>query len=111
MTDQAIVAIKERVKHKFKYLCDPDVDVAFDMALGDYLLIKYPSDNNRPLPENVQDSFVVSQWLYKRIIDILERAGMNLKSYSENGLRFEYASGNIDSTLVAELMPKAGVPK
>ena len=111
MTSQAVVAIKERVKNKFKYLCDRDVDVAFDMALGDYLLIKYPSDNNRPLPENVQDSFVISQWLYKRIIDILERAGMNLKSYSENGLKFEYASGNIDPVLVAELLPKAGVPR
>lgn len=111
MTDQTIIGIKQRVKNKFSYLCDTDIDVAFDMALGDYLLIKYPSDNNRPLPSQVADSFVVSQWLYKRIIDILERAGMNLKSYSENGLRFEYASGNIDSTLVAELMPKAGVPK
>lgn len=81
------------------------------MALSDYLLIKYPSDNNRPLPENIPDSFVISQWLYKRMIDILERAGLNLKSYSENGLKFEYASANIDPVLVAELMPKAGVPK
>ena len=111
MTEQAIVVIKERIKSKFKYLCDKEVDTTFDMALGDYLLIKYPSDNSRPLPNQVQDNFVVSQWLYKRMIDILERAGINLKSYSENGLKFEYASGNIDPVLVAELMPKAGVPK
>jgi hypothetical protein len=81
------------------------------MAVSDYLAIKYPSDNNRPSIESLNYDFFNTQWIYKRMIDILERAGMNLKSYSENGLKFEYASGNIDPVLVAQLMPKASVPK
>lgn len=81
------------------------------MALSDYLLIKYPSDNNRPTAETLVYDFVVTQWIYKRMMDILERAGVGLKKYSENGLSFEYADGNIDPVLVAQIMPRAGVPR
>ena len=102
--------LKYQIKQKYN-LEDEDVDTTFNMALGDYLLIKYPSDNNRPKVSEVALDFVALQWLYKRMIDILERAGLSLKGYSENGLSFTYADGNIDPVLVAEIMPKAGVPR
>lgn len=108
---QAISKIKADVKRKYSYVCEPDLDIAVDMAVGDYLAIRYPSDNSRPSVEDLNFDFFVSQWVYKRMIDILGRAGMNLKSYSENSLRYEYASSNIDPSLVAQILPKAGVPK
>lgn len=103
-------AIKTQIKKKYN-LDNDEVNIAYNMALSDYMLLKYPSDNNRPSVNDISIDFVVSQWLYKRMVDILERAGLNLKGYKENGLTFEYADGNIDPVLMAQIMPKASVPK
>ena len=103
--------IKEQVKNKFEYLTDADIDTCYNCALSDYLLIKYPSDNNRIKAENVVLDFVTSQWIYERMIDILDRAGTNVISYSENNLKYTYSSSNIDPQLVAKILPKASVPK
>ena len=108
--NERVSSIKTQIKQKYN-LSDEEVDIAYSMALSDYLLIKYPSDNNRPTPNRLSYDFVTTQWLYKRMMDILERAGLNLKGYSENGLSFTYADGNIDPVLVAEIMPRAGVPR
>lgn len=111
MTENSMVsAIKVKIGEKYNLASD-DVEVAFNMALSDYLLIKYPSENCRPKISEFVFDYVNTQWLYKRMMDILERAGLNLKGYSENGLSFQYSDGNIDPILVAQLMPKAGVPK
>lgn len=108
--NERVAQIKTQIKEKYN-LDDEAVDIAYNMALSDYLLIKYPSDNNRPSAEQLTYDFVTTQWLYKRMMDILERAGLNLKGYSENGLSFTYADGNIDPVLVAQIMPRAGVPR
>ena len=81
------------------------------MAVSDYLAIRFPSYNGRPDETSLDFDFFLSNWIYKRIIDILERVGMNLKSYSENGLRWEYANGNIDPSLITAILPKAGIPR
>ena len=82
------------------------------MALSDYMAIKYPSENNRPKVENLAIDFFISQWIYKRMVDILGRAGgISLTAYKENDLNFTYGGSYIDPQLVAEIMPKAGVPR
>ena len=111
MRNQLVEQVKMRIKQRFPNLKAQEIDTTFDMAVSDYLAIKYPSDNNRPNIGDLNYDFFNTQWIFKRMIDILERAGINLKSYSENGLSFEYANGNIDPVLVAQLMPKASVPK
>lgn len=104
--------IRTNIKTEYAWLSDEEVRKTYDMALSDYLLIKYPSDNNRPTVDNVELDFVATQWLYKRMVDILSRAGgSNVTSYKENGLSWTYAGSNIDPTLVAMLMPKASVPR
>lgn len=104
--------IKQNIKGEYEWLSDEDVQKTYNMALGDYLLIKYPSDNNRPSVDEVVLDFVAVQWLYKRMVDILGRAGgINVTSYKENGLSWTYAGSNIDPVLVAEIMPKASVPR
>lgn len=104
--------IRTNIKTEYAWLSDEEVRKTYDMALSDYLLIKYPSDNNRPTVDSVELDFVATQWLYKRMVDILSRAGgSNVTSYKENGLSWTYAGSNIDPTLVAMLMPKASVPR
>ena len=104
--------IKVNIRLENEWLSDEEIDKTFDMALSDYLLIKYPSDNNRPTRDKVEFDFVTTQWIYKRMVDILGRAGgLNVTSYRENGLSWTYASSNIDPVLVAQLMPKASVPR
>ena len=103
--------IRKRVKAKFPNLCENDFNNAFDMSVSDYMAIRFPSYNERPDVASLNFDFFINNWIYKRIIDILERVGLNLKSYSENGLRWEYANGNIDPMLVSSILPKAGVPK
>lgn len=110
---QVIEQTKVRIKQKFN-LSDKEVDTAYDMALSDYLAIRFPSYNNRPSPERLNIDWFVSEWIYKRMVDIVGRAGLpmsGLKSYRENDLSFEFADGNIDPALVAEILPRAGVPK
>ena len=104
--------IKLRVKQQYDYLSDDDVQSMYLMAISDYVMIRYPSENNRPKIEDVVIDFFVEQWIYKRIIDILSRAGgLNVIAYKENDLSIQYASGNIDPELVKQIMPKASVPR
>lgn len=104
--------IKERIHSKYAFLELEEVDACYDMALSDYLSIKYPSDNKRPNHENLSMDFLTEQWLYKRMVDILERAGgTSVTAYKENGVSFTYGGSYIDNALVAEIMPKGRVPR
>lgn len=110
--NQMVERIKINIRQEFDWLSDDEIQKTYDMALGDYLLIKYPSDNNRPSVNDVVLDFVTTQWLYKRMVDILGRAGgLNAVSYRENGLSWTYAGSNIDPALATEIMPKASVPR
>lgn len=104
-------SIKQAVKSKFTWLSDNDISHAFDIALSDYLFYKYPSENNRPTPEELNVTFVIQQWIIERMEDVLDRAGGNYLSYSENGLSWTYAQSHIDKALVNKLMPKAATPQ
>lgn len=103
---------KENLKQKYNYLSDADVDAIYDVALADYVFLRYPSENSRPKVENVKIDFFVSQWIYKRMDDIVQREGISsLTSYSENGLKYSFAGTDIDPQLVSQIMPKAGIPR
>lgn len=112
MLDKKLVSqIKENITNKYS-LSDEDIDMTFDLALGDYLRLKYPSDNNRPTLEQCNIDFATSQWILSRMIDIIDRAGYtNVESYRENGISIEYGSSQIDPVLVGQIMPRAGVPR
>ena len=104
--------IKVRVKVAYDWLSDEEIDTCYKMALSDFVAIKYPSDNNRPSVDNVVLDFFTAEWIYKRIVDILGRAGgISVTSYKENGLSLTYAGSYIDPQLVAQIMPKASVPR
>ena len=97
---------------QYDWLSDEEIENCYNMALSDYLAIKYPSENSRPTVDKLVFNFFNSQWLYKRMVDILERAGgISLTAYKENGLNLTYGGSYIDPQLVAQLMPKAGVPR
>ena len=110
--NQMVIQVKANIRQTYSWLTDDEIDKCYDMALSDYLAIKYPSANSRPAVEKVNYDFFTSQWLYKRMIDILGRAGgISVTAYRENGLSLSYGASFIDPQLVAQIMPKAGIPR
>lgn len=110
--NELIEQVKQRVSDKFDYLQSCEIDTLLDMAISDYIAVRYPSENGRPSKNDLHYDFFNTQWIYKRIIDILERAGAsNVVSYRENGLSYTYASSYIDDNLIKQIMPRVGVPK
>lgn len=104
--------IKLQVRQKYDYLSQDEIDTCFDLALSDFVRLKYPSDNNRPSIDKINIDFYTSQWVYARMLDILGRAGgTSITAYKENGISFTYAASYIDPSLVAQIMPKASVPR
>ena len=114
MSDQATIKsrLKTDIGSKYSWLADADLERAFNYALADYLLYKYPTENKRPSETNLNITFTIEQWLSQRMDDILSRGGgTNVTAYSENGISWEYATSHIDSALVNKITPKASTPR
>lgn len=113
MNDKSQIALaKSNIKKTYSWLTEDEIDRTYKMALSDYMALRYPSGNNRPNVDDIEFDFFNAQWIYKRMIDILSRAGgLNLTSYKENGLSLNYGGSFIDPELRAEIMPKASVPR
>lgn len=110
--NQQAEQIKARVRRQYDYLTMDEINTCYDLALHDFVRLAYPSSNNRPAVEKLDIDFYTSQWIYARMIDILGRAGgTSVTAYKENGISFTYAASYIDPSLVAQIMPKASVPK
>ncbi len=104
--------VTESVKSKYSYLEDADIEKAFNFALADYLMLRYPTENNRPEKELLEITFVVEQWILQRMDDILSRGGgTNVTAYRENGISWTYASSYIDKSLASLVVPKASTPQ
>ena len=103
--------IKAQIRQKYDYLSIEEINTCYNLALSDFVRLKYPSDNNRPAIDKLDIDFYTAQWIYARMLDILGRAGgTSVTAYKENGISFTYASSYIDPSLVAQIMPKASVP-
>lgn len=110
--NKLVEQIKEQIQTTYSWLQEEEVESCYNMALSDYLAIKYPSSSSRPNVDNVVFDFFNTQWIYKRMIDILGRAGgISVTAYKENNLNLTYGGSFIDPQLVAEIMPKVGVPR
>lgn len=104
--------IKSQVRQKYDYLSFEEVETCYNLALSDFVRLTYPSTNNRPAIDKIKVDFYTAQWIYARMLDILGRVGgTNVTAYKENGISFTYASSYIDPSLVAQIMPKASVPR
>ena len=103
--------VKQIIHRKYNWLSDEDMERCYNTAIKDYLLRKYPSSNNRPTVEQIQNDFIVAQWISDRMEDILSRAGGNIIDYKENGVSFTYASSYIDENLLKQILPQVGIPK
>ena len=110
--NKQVEAVKEQIQTKYSWLDDDEVDACYNMALSDYMALRYPSSNGRPSYDNLEVDFFVAQWIYKRMIDILGRAGgLNVEVYRENGLSLSYGASYIDPQLSSMIMPVVGVPR
>lgn len=107
-----IEQIKETILTRYNYLQEEEVDAMFDMAVSDYLRLKYPSMNSNVTNDTLVYDFTISQWIIARIIDILGRAGgLSVTAYRENNLNLTYGASYIDPELRKQIMPRAGVPR
>lgn len=99
--------------NQYDYLNDDEVNMLYNLAFSDYVAIKYPfQGGNRPEIADIVLDFVDTQWVYKRMLDILGRAGgISLTAYKENNLNLTYGASYIDPELYSQLTPCAGVPK
>ena len=110
--NQQAEQIKAQVRQKYDYLSFEEINTCYNLALSDFVRLTYPSSNNRPVIDKLDIDFYTSQWIYARMLDILGRAGgTSVTAYKENGISFTYASSYIDPSLVAQIMPKASVPR
>lgn len=100
------------VSNGYDYLDDDVINSLFELALTDYIMIKYPSVNNRPERDKIVFDYVNSDWIYKRMLDILGRAGgISVTAYRENNLNLTYGASYIDPELYSLITPNAGVPR
>ena len=88
--------MKDEFKNEHDYLSEDEVDRLYNKALGIYLDISFPYAQ-----EIVRDCMQ----------EILERNGVNARSYSENGLSIVYDATMISNGLRARLVPLAGEVK
>lgn len=104
--------VKQQVKQRYDWLSYDEIETCFNLALHDFVRLSYPSQSNRPKIENIKLDFLANNWLYARMVDILERGGgTSVTSYKENGISWTYAASYIEPMLVAQIMPKGGVPR
>ena len=110
--NRQVEQITAQIRQKYDYLSFEEINTCYNMALSDFVRLKYPSDNNRPAIDKLDIDFYISQWIYARMLDIIAREGAtNVTAYKENGISFTFASSFIDPVLVSQIMPKASVPK
>lgn len=109
---KSVDQIKTTIQKSYSYLKDAEVDAMFDMAVADYLRLKYPSMNSKVTKDTLVYDFTITQWIIARIIDILGRAGgLSVTAYRENNLNLTYGASYIDPELRKQIMPRAGVPR
>lgn len=109
---KAVEQIKSTIQERYSYLQNGEIDAMFDMAVADYLRLKYPSMNSNVTKDTLVYDFTISQWIIARIIDILGRAGgLSVTAYRENNLNLTYGASYIDPELRKQIMPRAGVPR
>lgn len=98
--------LKKGFMEEHSYLTDDEVDRLIDKATGIYLDLSFPFDHSiEAIPENRPRAV---QWVRDCMQEILDRNGINARSYSENGLTIIYDSTMISNGLRNRLTPKAG---
>ena len=116
MTSQEQARVQEakaNLQQRYPWLTNGEIDEAYEIALWDFIVHRYPSENGRPNEETlVYDPFTVNR-IKVRMIDILSRAGgINAVAYKENGIDIKYGASYVDPNWIASLgLPRVGVPR
>lgn len=110
-TNQQAEKIKLDFHEKYKFFSPEELNICYNKALTDFVMLSYPSKNNRPPIDKITLDFYDSNWILSRMEDIVAREGCSsYESYRENGISFTYASSYIDKNLASMIRPKASVP-
>lgn len=95
-------------------VADSTKDEVFKLKLDDAEVVAlntlYPYDCEQKELDKTNKRLM--NWQTRCAIELYRKIGTtNVQSYSENGLSVTYMTGLISSSLMNELVPKAGVPK
>ena len=95
-------------------VADSTKDEVFKLKLDDAEVVAlntlYPYDYEQKELDKTNKRLM--NWQTRCAIELYRKIGTtNAQSYSENGLSVTYMTGLISSSLMNELVPKAGVPK
>lgn len=93
---------------------DDTKDEVFKLKLDDAEIVAlntlYPYDYEQQTLDKTNKR--LANWQIRCAIELYKKIGTtNIQSYSENGLSVTYMTGLISTSLMNELVPKAGVPK
>lgn len=75
------------------------------------LSLRYPYDDTK---EELPNKAKYNNWQIRcaeELYTTLKQGGVNLVSYSENGISWTRDSNTISKTLTSEIIPKIGIPK
>lgn len=98
--------MKDEFQNEHDYLSEDEVDRLYNKALGIYLDISFPYAHEIVAIPETRPRAV--GWVRDCMQEILERNGVNARSYSENGLSIVYDATMISNGLRARLVPLAG---
>lgn len=103
---------KARVKTKYTWLSDGDIESIVDRAKMFYYNLAYPADLS--VDENTHPivGFRAETWLMTAIDEIVERLGFNSAlGYKENGVVWTFDNCHLSNFLIMQIPPVVGVVK
>lgn len=93
---------------KYAHLKPQDIGLLYDMAIDQYINLKYP------FRDNLSDSLINESlkhhptWCLRRIEEMIQMDGLNnLVGYSENGVSWKFGKEGISQSLIDEIVGEA----
>ena len=65
MDKSQIVLVKQNIKKTYNWLSEAEIESCYNMALSDYVMLRYPSGNNRPSVDNIDFDFFIVNCIHK----------------------------------------------
>lgn len=95
-------------KTKYAHLKNKDIELLYDMAIDQYINLRYPFKDNlsdRLIKEDLKHH---PTWCLRRIEEMIQMDGLNnLVGYSENGVSWKFGKEGISQSLIDEIVSEA----
>lgn len=101
-----------RVKTKYEWLSDSDIESIVNRAKMFYYNLAYPVDMSVDEDTHPIVGFRAETWLLTAVDEIVERLGFNSSlGYKENGVVWTFDNCHLSNFLISQIAPVVGVIK